>query len=156
RVNAPLPTTVIHAPRLAARAGVDLILASETFQRTGSFKYRAAHRLAASIAQPRVIAASSGNFGQALALAYKLAGKGCTIVMPATSARVKIEAVREHGAHVDLIDVHAISRARRVQELREADPEAYVASAYDDPHVIEGNSTLGEELAALGVDDVVV
>src|SRR5207237_3289131 len=48
-----------------------------------------------------------------------------------------------------LIDVRQISRAERVAELARDDPRAYVASAYDDPFVIEGNATLGAELAAL-------
>jgi threonine dehydratase len=78
-----------------------------------------------------------------------LLGKSCVVVMPDTSARVKIEAVREYGATVDLIDVRTLSRKARVNELAQADPEAYVASAYDDLLVIEGNATLGRELAAL-------
>jgi threonine dehydratase len=69
--------------------------------------------------------------------------------MPNTSARVKVDAVREFGGTVDLMDVREIGRHQRVQTLARADPDAYVASAYDDPLVIEGNATLGAELAAL-------
>jgi threonine dehydratase len=69
--------------------------------------------------------------------------------MPDTSARIKIEAVREMGGRIDLINTQMKSRAERVAELALEHPEAYVASAYDDPHVIEGNATLGTELAAL-------
>ncbi|HEX5322535.1 MAG TPA: pyridoxal-phosphate dependent enzyme [Capsulimonadaceae bacterium] len=143
------PTTIIHAPRLSERLGVDLVLASETFQMTGSFKFRAACHLVGQVAATRIIAASSGNFGQALACACQLAGKNCTIVMPDTSSAVKVEAVRAWGGEVDMIDTSRISRAERVAELAAADPQAYVASAYDDPFVIAGNSTLGAELAAL-------
>jgi len=57
--------------------------------------------------------------------------------------------VREYGGEVDLIDVRQTSRAARVVELAAASPDAYVASAYDDPLVIAGNASLGEELAAL-------
>lgn len=143
------PTTFIHAPRLSERLGAEILLASETFQLTGSFKIRAAYHLAAHAPAGPMIAASSGNFGQALACACRLTGRTCTIVMPATSAQVKIDAVREWGGVVDLIDTTKISRAARVAELAESDPSAYVASAYDDPYVIEGNSTLGAELAVL-------
>ena len=151
----PRPVTLVGATRLSRRAGAEVLLASETFQHTGSFKFRAAARVASQVAQPRVITASSGNFGQAMAYACALAGKGCTVVMPKSSAQVKIEAVREYGGAVDLIDTAAVSRAERVRQLAAQDPDAYVASPYDDPHVIEGNSSLGEELAALPLDVVV-
>jgi len=143
------PTTIVEAPRLSARLGVQLTIASETFQLTGSFKFRAAYNLASKVSQQKIITASSGNFGQAMAYACRLLGKSCTIVMPATSAQVKIDAVREFGGTVDLIDVREISRAARVAALAVENPDAYVASAYDDPLVIEGNASLGAELAAM-------
>jgi threonine dehydratase len=76
--------------------------------------------------------------------------------MPETSAKVKIEAVKEHGGRVEPVDVRKKSRAERVQELAREYPEAFVASAYDDPLVIAGNATLGEELAPLAFDAVVL
>jgi threonine dehydratase len=145
----PRPTTIIDAPRLAAHLGLDLFIASETFQRTGSFKFRAAFNVAANVPHPHVITASSGNFGQAMAYACKLFGKRCTIVMPANSARVKVDAVLGYGGRVDLVDTTKVKRAVRVSELAAQHPDAYIASAYDDPFVIAGNSTLGDELAAL-------
>jgi threonine dehydratase len=143
------PTTVIAVPRLARRLGIDFFIASETFQTTGSFKFRAALNLVTCIDHPEVITASSGNFGQALAYACKIVGKACTVVMPATSVKMKVQAVREYGAEVELIDVRLQSREERVREIARERPSAYVASAYDDPLVIEGNSTLGIELANL-------
>ncbi|HET8674892.1 MAG TPA: pyridoxal-phosphate dependent enzyme [Blastocatellia bacterium] len=142
-------TTIIEQERLSARLGARVTIASETFQHTGSFKFRAAYNLASQVAERQIITASSGNYGQAMAYACRLLGKSCTVVMPATSAQVKIDAVRQYGGTVDLIDVSIISRAARVDELARAHPEAYVASAYDDPLVIEGNASLGEELAML-------
>jgi threo-3-hydroxy-L-aspartate ammonia-lyase len=96
-----------------------------------------------------IITASSGNFGQALAYACSLLTKSCIVVMPTTSARVKVDAVCEYGGHVESVDVRAKSRAERVAELSKQYPEAYIASSYDDPHVILGNSSLGKELSAL-------
>jgi threonine dehydratase len=148
-------TTIVEAPRLAKRLGVELTIASETFQHTGSFKFRAAYNLASTVAQQKIIAASSGNFGQAMAYACALLGKSCIIVMPSTSAQVKIDAVREYGGAVDLIDVREKSRAGRVAELAGENPDAYVASAYDDPLVIEGNASLGAELAEREFDFVI-
>jgi threonine dehydratase len=144
------PTTIVESPRLSKHLNANVTIASETFQRTGSFKFRAAYNVASSVPQTRIVTASSGNFGQAMALACAMLGKSCTIVMPATSARVKVDAVREYGGTVDLIDVGKISRAGRVEELAREMPDAFVASAYDDPLVIEGNASLGRELAALG------
>ena len=143
------PTTLIRAPRLAKRLRTDLIIATETFQHTGSFKFRAAYNLASKVSESLIITASSGNFGQAMAHACSLLGKSSIIVMPQTSAKVKIDAVREYGGVVDLVDVREKGRAARVAELAAENPAAYVASAYDDPLVIEGNASLGVELAAL-------
>jgi threonine dehydratase len=143
------PTTIIEAPRLASRLGATVTLATETFQCTGSFKFRAAYNVASQVPQKMIVAASSGNFGQAMAYACSLLGKSCTIVMPVTSAKVKVEAVREYGGNVDLVDVRVKSRAERVRELSEQHPEAYIASAYDDPLVITGNASLGMEIGAL-------
>jgi threonine dehydratase len=143
------PTTIIDAQRLAKHLGVDLFLASETFQHTGSFKFRAAYNMVRHVPNALIITASSGNFGQAVAYSCSLLGKSSIIVMPTTSAEVKVNAVREYGGCVELVDVRTKSRAERVKELATEHPEAYVASAYDDPLVIEGNSSLGAELAGL-------
>ncbi len=151
------PTVIVEAPRLARKLGLDLVLATETFQHTGSFKFRATYHVVSHVPNPLVIAASSGNFGQAMAYACSLVGKQSIVVMPQTSARVKVNAVREYGGQVEFVDVRAKSRAARVAELAAEHPEAYIASAYDDPLVIEGNSSLGDELARLNRPlDVVV
>lgn len=153
----PRPTTLLSPTKLSDELGARITLAVETFQHTGSFKFRAAYRVAMSIPNTEVIAVSSGNFGQAIALACQLTGKRCTVVMPNNSASVKIDAVRSYGATTDLIDTTAISREERVAQLRAEHPDAYVASAYDDEFVIEGNSSLGRELAAVqgGFDAVI-
>lgn len=150
------PTTFIESSKLRDDLGLDLTIASETFQHTGSFKFRAGYNLASSVSNDSILTASSGNFGQALAYACKLLGKKCTVVMPETSAKVKIDAVRGFGATVDLIDVKKVGRSERVVQLAAEMPDAYIASAYDDKFVIEGNSTLGDELVSRGFDVVVV
>jgi threonine dehydratase len=142
-------TTIIEAGRLSGRLGARITIASETLQHTGSFKFRAAYNVASKVPEREIIAASSGNFGQAMAYACRLLDKSCTVVMPATSAQVKVDAVREYGGIVDLVDVNVKGRAARVAELAGEKPDAYVASAYDDPLVIEGNASLGAELVAL-------
>jgi len=149
------PTTFIEPEKLKTYLGIDLTIATETFQHTGSFKFRAAYNLALNVPNDEILTASSGNFGQALAFACQLLKKKCTVVMPETSALVKIEAVRSYGAIVELVDVKKVGRSERVSQLAAAMPNAYVASAYDDLLVIEGNATLGDELAEKNFDIVI-
>jgi threonine dehydratase len=143
----PKPTLIYEPTNLARRLGVRVILAIETFQFTGSFKFRAALCVAQNVDQRMILAASSGNFGQALACACTMTGKASVVVMPHNSARVKIDAVRGYGGFVELVDTRTKTRAERVSELHDVYPDAYVSSAYDDPWVIAGNSSLGVELA---------
>ncbi len=149
------PTTFIESEKLKTYFNLDLTVASETFQHTGSFKFRAAYNLASNVPNDEILTASSGNFGQALAYACRLTNKQCTVVMPETSARVKIEAVGNYGATVDLVDTSKVGRNERVAQLAAAMPDAYFASAYDDLLVIEGNSTLGDEISAKDFDVVI-
>lgn len=155
-LDAIRPTTFIRSSKLSDHLGLDITIATETFQHTGSFKFRAAYNLCLNVPNEEILTASSGNFGQALAYACRLTGKKCTVVMPDTSAKVKIEAVKEYGATVDLVDVTKLGRNERVRQLAEQMPDAYFASAYDDKFVIDGNSTLGDELAVEEFDVVVV
>ncbi|MEO8970755.1 MAG: threonine/serine dehydratase [Ktedonobacteraceae bacterium] len=150
------PTLLLQNPTLSEQLGCDITIATETFQYTGSFKFRAAYNLLSSISNRRIVAASSGNFGQAVAYACKLLGKTCTIVMPATSAQVKIDAVQAYGGIVDLIDVREISRAGRVQQLLAEQQDAFSAPAYDDYRVVAGNSTLGKDIFSSDNFDMLV
>jgi len=143
------PTTVVEAPRLEKLLGTNIVFVSEAFQYTGSFKFRAAGNVATTVPHKMLITASSGNFGQALAFACSLVDKSCIVVMPNTSAQIKIEAVRKFGGQVEFVDVRTKSRQERVAELALKYPAAYIASAYDDPLVIAGNASLGREIAAL-------
>lgn len=154
-LDAIRPTTIIKSVKLTDFLGIDLTIASETFQHTGSFKFRAGYNVALNVPNDELLTASSGNFGQALAYACKVLGKKCTVIMPGTSAQVKIEAVRRFGATVDLIDVRQVARTERIRQLKEQMPDAYVASPYDDRFVIDGNSTFGDELSTEAFDAVV-
>ncbi len=149
------PTTFIEPNKLSKFLNCELTIASETFQHTGSFKFRAAYNVALNVENTHIIAASSGNFGQAMAYACSLTGKKCTIVMPETSAKIKIDAVRNFGATADLVDTKKVGRNERVAQLAEQFPEAYIGSAYDDLLVIDGNATLGDELSAKDFDVII-
>ncbi len=150
------PTCLLPSEALSEQLHCNLTIASETFQYTGSFKFRAAYNLLSSISQKHVVTASSGNFGQAVAYACKLLGKTCTVVMPESSAQVKIAAVQFYGGIVDLIDVGKISRIERVQQLIVEQPDAFYAQAYDDYRVVAGNSTLSKEILSASDFDVII
>src|SRR4051794_36881020 len=141
-----MPTLLLHSEALDTAIGAHVTLACETFQRTGSFKFRGAYNLLRSVPNERIVSASSGNFGQAIALASSLLDRQCTVVMPSTSARVKVEAVRRNGAVVDLVDTTKIRRLDRVQQLLDDEPSAFYAPPYDDLRVVAGNSSLGGEI----------
>lgn len=142
----PRATTFVTSPRLNEQLGVDVTFASETLQYTGSFKFRGAFNVARRTPNPHIIAASSGNFGQALAFACRLHGKRCTIVMPHDAAQVKVEAVRAYGAEVDFVDTKLKPRAARVAELLVMHPDAAQALPSDGELMLSGNETLGAEI----------
>ncbi|MFN0138602.1 MAG: threonine/serine dehydratase [Pyrinomonadaceae bacterium] len=155
-LDAIRPTTFIQSAKLRDHLGLDVTIATETFQHTGSFKFRAAYNVVVNSPNDEFVGVSSGNFGQALAYACRLLGRKCTVIMPHNSARVKVDAVRSYGAEADLIDVNVISRTGRLEQLANERPDAYLASAFDDKLVIDGNSTLGDEIAAREFDVVVL
>lgn len=141
----PKPTTVheLYIEELSQK----IIIFDESQQYTGSFKYRAAWNLVKNVKAPMFVAASSGNFGQALAFACQQKKIPCKIVMPTTSAQVKIEGVRGFGAEVVFVDTTKQSRAQKVAEVAQQFPNAYIASAYDCNWIISGNASLGLEIA---------
>ena len=124
-----------------------IIVFDESQQYTGSFKYRAAWNLVCNIDAPMFIAASSGNFGQALAFACQQKKIPCKIIMPTTSAQVKIDGVRGFGAEVIFVDTEKQSRAKKVSEVAQDFSNAYIASAYDCDWIISGNASLGLDIA---------
>lgn len=149
-------TTLIKPSQLCDFLSLDILLASETFQHTGSFKFRAAICAALNSNGKELLAASSGNFGQALAKAAQIVGKPCTIVMPEQASRIKMEAVKSFGAKLVLVDTTRETRAQALSKIALANPEVETISAYDDDRVIAGNSSLGKELALLDFEKVIV
>lgn len=140
------PTTFQSTFLLKQALDADVTVASETLQVTGSFKFRAAYNLLASVEEPEVITASSGNFGQAVAYACMVLGKRCTVVMPLSSSKTKQAAIRAYGGEIELLDVAITSRMQRMEEVRQQHPDAFIAPPYDHFRVVAGNSTLGREI----------
>src|SRR5689334_2685921 len=140
------PTTFQSTLLLNRALGADVTLASEVFQITGSFKFRAAYNLLASVSQQDVITVSSGNFGQAVAYACMLLKKRCTVIMPSTSSKTKQAAIKAYGGVVDLMDISVTTRLERAAEMMADHPDAFFAPPYDHYRVVAGNSTLGKEI----------
>lgn len=151
-------TPLLESPLLNDRLGFRLFVKAEPLQRTGSFKFRGAmNRLAQLNADERargVVAFSSGNHAQGVALAARLLDTPAVIVMPADAPDIKIANTRAYGAEVVLYD-------RRTED-REAIGAAYardrgmtVVPPYDDPRIIAGQGTVGLEIcrhmAAMGL-----
>lgn len=142
-------TPVLTSSTLDERVGAHVHLKCETFQRVGAFKFRGAYN-AMSRLEPKerergVIAFSSGNHAQAVALAGRLLGIRTTIVMPADAPRVKLEGTRGYGAEVVVFDADETGREEVAAELQ-AERGSVVIPPFDHPHVIAGQGTAALEL----------
>jgi threo-3-hydroxy-L-aspartate ammonia-lyase len=122
---------------------------TENLQRAGAFKFRGAYNALARLTPEQraagVVAFSSGNHAQAIALAGKLLNIPAVIVMPVDAPTVKTEAVRAYGAEVRLYDRRTDDRERIAADLA-SERGLAVISPFDHPHVIAGQGTAAKEL----------
>ncbi|OYW90592.1 MAG: pyridoxal-5'-phosphate-dependent protein [Caulobacterales bacterium 32-67-6] len=146
-----LETPLIESPALNERAGVRILLKTETLQRVGAFKFRGAYnRLVQLTAEERargVVAFSSGNHAQGVALAARLLGIPALIVMPSDAPKVKVVATKGYGAEVRFYDRLTDSREAIAAEIA-GQRGSVVVPAFDDPHIIAGQGTVGLEMVA--------
>ena len=142
-------TPIVTSRSLDARAGAEVVLKCENLQRVGAFKFRGAwnavSRLTPAQRERGVIAYSSGNHAQAVALAGRLLGVATTIVMPAAAPIIKREATSDFGATVRLYDPATESREAVAAALQAAHGLTLVPP-FDHPHVIAGQGTAALEL----------
>lgn len=145
-------TPLLESPLLNKRAGRRVLVKAEALQRTGSFKFRGAwsHLSTLDAAQKRkgVVAYSSGNHAQGVALAGQLLEIPATIVMPDDAPALKIANTRAYGAQVVTYDrAGGASRealgAKLVQQRG-----LHLVKPFDDPLVIAGQGSCGLEIAA--------
>ena len=141
-------TPLLSSRSLGARAGVDLHLKCECFQKTGSFKPRGALNKVLSLTDADrargLVTVSAGNHAQAVAWAARQVGAPCVVVMPTGAPRSKLEAVRGYGAEVVL---HP-DRTTLFDRLREVERERGLTfiHPFDDPVVLAGAGTVGLEI----------
>ena len=159
RAAARLLEGVAHrTPVVTSRTlGEHVVLKPECLQRGGAFKFRGAYNKIASLpAGTPVLAFSSGNHAQAVALASKLLGSPATILMPTDAPRSKVEATRGYGAEIVTYDRYTEDREAIGDELaRERGLE--LVRPYDDELVMAGQGTAALELLEdAGVVDTLV
>ena len=142
-------TPVLTSRTADEETGAKLFFKCENFQRMGAFKFRGAYNALslfdAAQRKAGVVAFSSGNHAQAIALAARLLGMPATIVMPHDAPAAKIAATRGYGGEVVLYDRYAEDReaiGRRLADER----GLTLIPPYDHPHVIAGQGTSAMEL----------
>ncbi len=142
-------TPVLTSHGLDEALGASVFFKCENFQRVGAFKFRGAFNalscLSAETRTRGVIAFSSGNHAQAVALAARLLGLEATIVMPADAPASKLAATRAHGGRVLLYDRYREDRQEIAAALAR-DTGATIIPPYDHADVIAGQGTAAAEL----------
>lgn len=140
-------TPVVTSRTLNNITGGDIFLKAENFQRGGAFKFRGAYNAISQLGQRQletgIIAHSSGNHAQGVALAARLLGADATIVMPHDAPKIKKDAAAGYGANIHFCDA----------EQRESETERLIAEhgytlihPYDNAHIIAGQGTAAYEL----------
>lgn len=146
RVSAAVLRTPLIETEIRGRR---LWLKCECLQTGGSFKLRGAtNRLALLSAEERergVVAFSSGNHAQGVAIAAKRLGIRAIIVMPSDAPKLKIEGTRAQGAEITLYDRRSEDRVAIAARIG-AETGATVVPSFDDPHIVAGQGTVGLEI----------
>jgi threonine dehydratase len=142
----------VHTPLLPAPfLGDNVWLKPEMLQRGGAFKLRGAYnflsRLSPEVRKRGVVAPSSGNHAQAVALAAQLLGAPATVVMPTTVTAAKRGGAERLGARIELAGTTTQDRMERAMEIV-ATEGATLVPPYDDLLIIAGQGTIGLEIVA--------
>jgi threonine dehydratase len=142
-------TPVLTSRQVDERTGCRVFFKCENFQRVGAFKFRGAFNALSQLTPGQrrrgVLAYSSGNHAQAVALAAKLLGSPAVIVMPQDAPQVKVEATRGYGAEVVLYDKRTTVREQLAAAIA-AERGLALIPPYDHPHVVAGQGTAAKEL----------
>ena len=142
-------TQVMRSRSFDAQAGVAAFFKCENLQTGGAFKIRGASNFIFSIPYadlPRgVVAYSSGNHAQAVAIAARAAGTKATLVMPADAPRSKMEATRAQGAEIVIYDRFRDDRAAIAARIAQ-ETGATVVPPFDHPWIIAGQGTTALEM----------
>jgi threonine dehydratase len=141
-------TPVLTSQTLDARTGARVFLKCENFQRMGAFKFRGAWNAIAQLegeARRGVVAYSSGNHAQAVALACRQRGIPCVVVMPSTAPAAKLAATRDQGAEI-VHDDRAGERRETLATRLAAERGLTLIPPFDHPDIVAGQATATAEL----------
>ena len=148
-------TPLLSSHFLDEIVGRKLFVKAECLQRTGSFKFRggwsAVSGLPADVRARGVIAFSSGNHAQGVALAARLHGVPAVIIMPSDAPKIKIDNTRDYGAEVVLYD-RANDDRDAIGDRLSSERGLTLIRPYDEPLVIAGQGTVGLEIAEQGLE----
>ena len=144
-------TPLLSSPFLDEIAGRKVLVKAECLQHTGSFKFRGAYSALSGLTDAQrtrgVIAFSSGNHAQGIALAAKMHGVSAVIIMPSDAPSLKIDNTRALGAEVVLYNRATQDRDMLGNQLG-AERGLTLVRPFDEPLVIAGQASVGIELAA--------
>lgn len=143
-------TPVMRSEAFDARCGRRVFFKCENLQTGGAFKYRGAMNVVLQLdprRTPLVITHSSGNHGNALALAARARGLRAIVIVPRDSARPKIAAIEAAGARLELCEPGLPAREQRVAEILAMEP-AQLVHPFDDERIIAGQGTAALEFLA--------
>jgi threo-3-hydroxy-L-aspartate ammonia-lyase len=142
-------TPVMQSSTANAMTGAQLHFKCENFQRMGAFKFRGAYNALAQFSPQQraagVVAFSSGNHAQAIALSAQLLGMQAAIIMPSDAPQSKIAATRGYGGEVIVYDRYTQDREVIGRQLAQERGMTLIPP-YDHPHVMAGQGTLAKEL----------
>ena len=142
-------TPVLTSTTVNERTNSQVFFKCENFQRAGSFKFRGAYNALSQLSEEQkqqgVLTMSSGNHGQALALAGQLLDIPTTVLMPKDAPEVKQAATRGYGAEVILFDRAEVKREELARNLAR-DRQLTLIHPYDHPQIIAGQGTAAKEL----------
>lgn len=134
---------------VSAQAGRALWLKLEGQQPGGAFKIRGAYNMVAQLPEVQrrcgIITYSSGNHGQAVALAAQALGAPAVVVMPTTAPRIKVEGTKRYGAEVVFAGTTTLHRRAKAEEIA-ADRGLTMIPPFDHEWIIAGQGTLGLEI----------
>jgi threonine dehydratase len=143
-------TPLLSVDALSEQFGVPVWLKPEMLQRGGAFKFRGAYSYLARLESARrsrgVVAPSSGNHAQAVALAARLFGVPATVVMPTTVTPAKRAGAERLGARIELAGTTTADRMARALDIVRDEGQTLVPP-YDDPIIVAGQGTTGLEIA---------
>ena len=142
-------TPLLEFAALNERCGGRVLIKPEILQHTGSFKFRGAYNKLVSLSHEErargVLAVSSGNHAQGVALAARLLDVKATVVMPEDAPPLKIRRTREFGADIVFYDRLRDDREKLAAELAQQ-TAAVLVNPFDDPFIMAGQGTLGLEI----------